>query len=197
MKVTILARRSSSRHAAPGLRILRLQQQREQIARRRLRRLRSACGGAAMMSSTALAKNASVAAPPQAPDARQEFRRAEQVERIEPAEGVEVARHRAAGIRWRRAPRPWLNSVCSSTRSVRRAISTSACRCRCAAGARRSRSTRGAGDAVHGGGEIGDLPRRKQRRQRAALRAPGLALDREQAVPRPGLNTRSCSASLR
>ena len=167
------------RQAAAGFRILRREQQRQQIARRLAaaleQRLAAFDDGVDRVVEEPERGAAARSAEP-----RQERRRADEIERIEASEAVEIARHGALEFA-RLAPEPLREQrlLQHFERHARHEFADVGHR---AVAATAEPLDRRLGDPLHGGREVGDLARRKQRRERPPLQAPRLALGRQQAV---------------
>ena len=182
-------------HADAGFRILRAEQQGQEIARRFAAPLEQRLAAVDDRVDRGVEELERRATAP-APEARQEGRRANQIERIEPSETVEVARHRtlefarlavrapartgsAPALRASRATSDSPTSVTAPSRRCRRRSTVAAatfCMGR-------------ANSAMWRGENSGASERRCSRHASpSAVRRP---------LPSPGLRTRSCSSSLR
>ena len=197
MKVAILAFTSSG--ARPFSTVLGLEQQREKIARGLLAaRQKLAAPRDDRLDRSIEDRERLLAAA--APEAGQKGRQVERVERMDPAERVEIARDRLRQVAGSLAS-PSEKIVRSSTSSVTCVISRAAS-IGLASGSARQRATSRCGDARHRRLEAFDQARREGGRERAPLRAPALAFGREEAVAEAGpqharLQARPCGSSWR
>ena len=166
-------------NSAPILRVLRRHEQGQEIARRlgAVRQQRPSLVDDRIDGG--IEKFERVPAAP-ASQSRQKRGRAQQIERIDPADGLEIARHRALkGARL--APEPLREQRLLEHRQRHPRHGLADVRHGAVATAGHALDRR-LPDPMDGGSEFRDLTRREQGRERAALEAPVLALGGQEPV---------------
>ncbi len=143
-------------HAAPGFRIERTEQQRQQIRGRGRARVDQAFARGNDVVDRAREKRERFA-PAQPSEPREEFRRAEEIQRVQPADRVEIGRDRT--LKLARATRQPLAEQRLLEHLERRPPHLLGDFDQPAVPSDADPFDEGAGDAVHRGREIGDLAR--------------------------------------
>jgi hypothetical protein len=163
-------------HALSRFRIVRAQQQRQQVGgsgRARFDQLFSRRDD--VVDSRGEKRERRPA--PQLPKPRQEFRRAQQIQRIDTADRVEITRHGALKLARISPEAAAEQGLFEHLQRRQRHLLADLDQADVASSAQARR--RASGDAVHRRSKVRHDPRGEQRRYRAPLRAPGVAVDGE------------------